>query len=122
MTERRQYATTPEGRAEALATQRYAASGNNYISVVMRDGHKPGRVPFYRNPEKCDHGWSMCPTWECIESWSMDYEVLLHRTGAGRELAETLDIDAEKFAQLEHVDLKVLDIEDYRRDTTSNAR
>jgi hypothetical protein len=44
----------------------------------------------------------------------MDYRVLLHRTNAGRDLAERLDINAEKFAQVEHVDLTVLKIEDFK--------
>lgn len=114
MAHRRQYATDPQGRAEALSDQGYMASGNNYISVVMREDNKQGRVPYYRDPSKCDHGHSMCPTWTCIESWSMDYRVLLHRTGAGRELAAKLEIDPVKFSQAEHVGLDTLKIEDFR--------
>lgn len=113
---RRQYGLTPEGRAEALNDQGYSASGNSYISVVMREDDKTGKVPYYDNPEKCDHGWSMCPTWDCIESWSMDYRVLLHRTGAGRRLADELQIDAQKFALADHVELERLSIEDFRKD------
>lgn len=97
------------------------ASGNSYISVVMRDDGRSGKVPYYRDPSKCDHGFSMCPTWECIESWSMDYRVLLHRTGAGRQLADALNIDAHKFAAVERphtlAGLKVANIEDFRPDS-----
>lgn len=118
MPTRRQYATNPEGRAQALGQQGYMASGNSYISVVMRDDQRPGKVPYYRDPDKCDHAWAMCPTWECIESWSMDYEVLLHRTGAGRRLAEALNIDPYKFATAVHNRLEVLDIENFRPDSS----
>jgi hypothetical protein len=114
MKQRRRYAADPQGRAEALSEQGYMASGNSYVSVVMREDGRLGKVPYYTNPEKCDHEFSMCPTWECIESWSMDYRVLLHRTNAGRDLAERLDINAEKFSQVEHVDLTVLKIEDFK--------
>lgn len=90
------------------------ASGNSYISVVMREDDKLGKVPYYRDPDKCDHGYSMCPTWDCIESWSIDYKVLLHRTVAGRELAAKLEIDPVKFAQAEHIGLTKLNREDFQ--------
>ena len=79
----------------------------------MREDQKLGKVPYYRDPGKCDHGYSMCPTWDCIESWSMDYQVLLHRTGAGRELASILEIDPVKFADAKHVGLTKLKKEDF---------
>jgi DsbC/DsbD-like thiol-disulfide interchange protein len=110
---RRRRSRTPEERAEVLSQQGYMASGNSYISVVLRETKKQGRVPYYRDPEKCDHGVSMCPTWECIESWSMDYEVNLPLTVAGRELADKLGIDPVKFALANRKGIEVLKREDF---------
>lgn len=90
------------------------ASGYTYISVVMRDTREQGKVPFYSDPEKCDHGFSMCPTWECIESWSMDYQVLLPNTVAGRRLARELGIDPVRFAQADHVGIEMWRIDDFK--------
>ena len=111
---RRPRSITPEERAQRLSESGYMASGNSYISVVMRSDLKPGKVPYYENPDKCDHSWSMCPNWSCIESWSLDYKVLLPNTGAGRRLAKTLNIDPAKFALGDHEGLEFWNIEDYR--------
>lgn len=110
---RRPRSVTPEDRAAVLSQQGYMASGHSYISVVMREDNKRGRVPYYRDPEKCDHGVSMCPTWECIESWSMDYEVNLYLTVAGRELADKLGIDPMKFALAKRRGIEILKKEDF---------
>lgn len=107
---------SPEERAEVLNDPDYFASGNSYISVVMRETRKYGKVPYYDNPDKCDHGVGMCPTWECIESWSLDYTVNLPLTGAGRRLAAALNIDARKFALHKRSAIERLDIEDFRPD------
>jgi hypothetical protein len=89
------------------------ASGQSYISVVMRSDRSHGKVPYYRDPGKCDHGVSMCPSWTCIESWSMDYQVLLPSTVAGRELAAELNIDPVKFATSEHSGLEMWHQKDF---------
>lgn len=103
----------PEDRAAVLSETGSMASGASYISVVMREDGRHGRVPYYRNPDKCDHGFSMCATWKCIESWSMDYCVLLHQTVAGRELADKLNVDPVKFAEHRRTGLESLKIEDF---------
>lgn len=114
MVTRRKRAVDPQERAEALSQAGYMASGNSYISVDERWSDKFGKIPYYSDPAKCDHGYSMCPTWECIESWSLDYQVNLHRTNAGRDLARRLGIDPEKFANHRRVGIEHLDIEDFR--------
>lgn len=110
---RRPHSHTPEERAFAISDPSYMASGHSYISVIMRDDNKHGRVPYYRDPSKCDHSFSMCPTWDCIESWSMDYKVNLHLTVAGRDLASQLNINPAKFAFAEHNRLEYLKREDF---------
>lgn len=111
---RRPRSMTPEERATVLNEQGYMASGTSYISVVDRDYRSRGKIPYYRDSSKCDHGISMCATWECIESWSIDYRVLLHNTVAGRELAAELNIDPVKFATTERHGIEHWNIEDFR--------
>lgn len=113
MTTRRQRATTPEERAENLSDPTYSASGLTYIAVVMREDDKRGRVPYYSNPDKCDHGHTMCPTWDCIESWSVDHRVELHMTVAGRQLAVKLGIDPKQFSEIDRSGIEILKVEDF---------
>lgn len=119
MKQRRAYAITAEDRATRLNEAGNAVSGYSYICVAPRDGElgKTHKVPFQKDPDKCDHGIEMCASWHCVESWSMDYQVLLWRTVAGRALAERLNVDPLKVAQIQHGDLRVLDIEDFRPNT-----
>lgn len=62
-------------------------SGNNYVSVRLRDSsNRPGPV-LLRAPMHCNHGVTMCN--ECAHSWLWDYQILWSRTGGGRKLRET---------------------------------
>jgi hypothetical protein len=63
-----------------MATQ---LSGYNYVPMRC----KPG--PFYpvkikANPNLCEHIETVCS--ECVESWSIDYEIRFERTAGGRAL------------------------------------
>jgi hypothetical protein len=111
---RRQRATSAEGRAEVLSDKTYSASGAQYVSVEMRGRLERGRVPYYQDPSSCTHGISMCPSWDCIESWSVDYKVNLHVTLAGRDLASRLGIDALKFADADRFGIKRLEYDDFK--------
>lgn len=76
-------------------------SGSTYVTGMMR-----GELPIRKNmvafiitkPEKCFHGSveddagpHICV--KCVESWSWDYDLYMHRTGGGRALAEELGLD-----------------------------
>lgn len=77
-------------------------SGNTYVSAVLREQleNRPlrpfrVRLSYHNNASHplCKHGVTICATWECLESWSIDYAIFLSRTGAGREIATKLHID-----------------------------
>lgn len=114
---KRQYSTTPEDRAIVLMNQRErgVVSGHTYISAVLEG--RQTMIPYIKNTDrlKCDHAFAMCAQWECVESWSMDYVVLLMRTVGGRDLAAKLRIDPLVSLHDEHirVGLVLLKHEDY---------
>lgn len=63
-------------------------SGNAYISVIMRDGTgERSRIPLVA-ATNCDHTYTICPTAECLNSWSLDYRLFMRRTGGGRKLTD----------------------------------
>lgn len=82
-------------------------SGSTYVSVVLRENlaqltARPNTVLskiLIAAPDRCDHSTTICSEWNCMESWSVDYRLLLHRTGGGRGLAsvhhihDQLDLD-----------------------------
>lgn len=112
---RRRYAHDPEGRAQALQDQSYMASGQSYISGTLEG--VAVKIPYCRNTPKtlCDHAFAMCGQWQCLESWTMDYKIDLHRTIAGRDLATKLRIDPVTDLHGEHqrIGLYLLKHEDY---------
>lgn len=90
-----------EAAAEAAADKSVQWSGNAYVAAMLREniGRHPMRDHLVRiplaQPDRCAHGITICPTWDCVESWSIDYRLLLHRTGGGRNLAEQVRWPAE---------------------------
>jgi hypothetical protein len=62
-------------------------SSHNYVAAKMKeslsiDPFEQIRVSI---PERCDHTTTICPTKECVESWSIDWELFFTRTIAGRD-------------------------------------
>lgn len=78
-------------------------SGNAYLSAWL-EGDR-AKLPV-KKPGRCDHVEHICP--DCIQSWSIDYNILLDRTNAGRRMAETLKVD-------EHISAEELRAELQRR-------
>lgn len=92
-----------EARAQVASNKSISLSGNTYVSAMLREneGRYPPRdfivrLPYVEDARQCQHGVTICSTWECVESWSVDYEVRLWRTGAGREIARKLRLDLNK--------------------------
>ena len=56
---------------------------------------KPGKLVI-RSPRNCRHGYTICATRECVESWSCDWNLYLRRTGGGRRLIELLELTDEE--------------------------
>jgi hypothetical protein len=91
-----------ERLAELMSNKDYSVSGNTYVSAMLRGdiGKYPMRdflvrLPVIGKRDVCDHTVTICPTWECVESWSIDYALYFHRTGGGRRIARELKIDPE---------------------------
>lgn len=88
-------------------TQPAQKSGYTYISARIRGEHYPLRnekfgINIYFNKldlvpvDSCDHTHTICPTRECVESWGLgDWQLLLQRTRAGRQLVEALGLTPE---------------------------
>lgn len=102
----------PETRAIQAADPNYQLSGKTYIAAFL--DNKLVRLPVVKYGA-CDHSFSICAQWQCIESWSMDYRLMFWRTVAGRELAAKLRIDdhVNLYAEHERVGLQLLDHESY---------
>lgn len=63
-----------------MATQ---LSGHNYVPMRCEPGpFHPVKIK--TNPNLCEHIETVCS--ECVESWSIDYEIRFKRTAGGRAL------------------------------------
>lgn len=61
-------------------------SGNAYVPAVLRaEGGKRQKIKV-SIPKFCDHTSTVCPTPSCVESWSIDWDLLFKRTAGGRRL------------------------------------
>lgn len=68
-------------------------SGNAYLSAIMRYAPTERiRLPIVA-AENCDHTYTVCPTAKCLNSWSLDYQFFMQRTGGGRKIAEQFHLD-----------------------------
>jgi hypothetical protein len=89
-----------EQAAERAGDKRVNLSGATYVSAMLREDLEkyPWRDNLRRlpatTPDRCQHGVSICSQWSCLESWSIDYRLFLHRTGAGRRIANEAGWDA----------------------------
>ena len=107
----------PEDKAAYASNPNVQLSGTSYVSAVPREylhmvPLKPHRVRLpLPGAGTCEHGVTICATWECIESWSMDYRLFLHRTVAGREIAAKLRIEPTR--DLDHLATMPLRHEDF---------
>ena len=74
-------------------------SGNAYVSARMRpEPNVPAtrcRLPLV-HPRNCDHTYTLCMTARCLNSWSLDYQLFLIRTGGGRRIAEQFHMWGDK--------------------------
>lgn len=117
--------TDPVATAEYFADKSNSVSGGTYVSAMLRENvdRYPQRDYLVRLPVgtfsyghgNCDHGHTICATWECVESWSVDYKLMLYRTGGGRLIAAKLRIpatfrfDRQGIAILRHEDCMIED-------------
>ena len=84
-------------------------SGNAYITVQMR-GVPKGKYNSYLQvvaPRNCLHGefiegqdGTACETAECLNSWSLDYQFFLLRTGRGRRIIDRFHLTDAQVAML----------------------
>lgn len=74
------------GNVYVACAYRYESGSRNYRNADLK------RIPIAR-PEVCDHGMTLCATVDCLVSWAWDHDLLLHRTGGGRRIAEILDLN-----------------------------
>lgn len=82
-------------------------SGNSYVACRDRGedtsrlvlNRELGRIPI-RSVKHCEHGISICESYECVSSWSIDHEIMLIRTEGGRKIAKALNIDPMTRAEL----------------------
>lgn len=69
-------------------------SGNSYIAALVRKPDTYADRLIQQIPTAsvrfCRHEATICMTTDCIRSWSIDYELLWQRTGAGRKFADYL--------------------------------
>jgi hypothetical protein len=94
--------TDPVDKAEYASNKQNMLSGNTYVTAMLRedvDKYPPRdylvRIPvgtFVMGVGNCDHGHTICAQWDCVESWSLDYKIMLWRTNAGRLIADKLRI------------------------------
>ena len=66
-------------------------SGNAYVSCYDRwrpTQKRRGVIEVAGKRATCEHKHTICV--HCADSWNWDYKLFLHRTGAGRRMAERL--------------------------------
>ncbi len=66
-------------------------SGNDYVSLQLRDSDDDLGRALILEPGKCNHGITICR--ECAESWEIDYHVHYYYTAGGRRLLEHIQVD-----------------------------
>ena len=88
-----------------LSGARYVAArlpGIDYSPVLPKGQHRSDAIRLAARA-RCDHATTMCADRECVESWALDWQLLLPRTVAGRGLIDALALthdDVERLASV----------------------
>lgn len=88
-------------------------SGNSYVTARIRSwaAEQSPPAPVRRGrksvaklpivlPMHCDHGFTICATRKCVESWSCDWNLYLSNTKGGRRLIEQLQLTDQEVRNL----------------------
>jgi len=77
-------------------------SSNSYISVKLRGELEKASTLKVVMPNNCNHAENMCcETAECLNSWSLDWQMFLRRTNRGRAIIKQFELTDDQVMMLE---------------------
>lgn len=78
-------------------------SSNTYVAARVR-GDAEGRPTLASlvvvAPQNCDHTHTICETAECLNSWSLDWQLYLQRTNRGRDIIQRFHLTDDQLRTL----------------------
>lgn len=88
-------------------------SSNVYISIQLRGSDLPPNALKVVHPRNCNHGGqsgdedgTACETAQCLNSWSLDHIIYLHRTKRGRRIVSRFHLTDDDVSLLANVDFR----------------